>query len=173
MGLSAAWLSVGPCTASAESKTADEPAFFPANPAHPANRELPFNRHALRTYLPSPILLTLVQRVRPMVLASPVLPGSPTMAHDVQDAPGFSTCVVAEPTDRDLLEGLRTGDQVAPRLIPPLRETLQQLIRRSAPPPGRRLDADDIMQSVFYAFFQGATDGCYNVPPGKLWPCYW
>ena len=95
------------------------------------------------------------------------------MAHDVQDDPGFSTCVVAEPTDRDLLEGLRTGDQVAATtLFHRYAKRLQQLIRaKCSTALARRLDADDIMQSVFYAFFQGATDGCYNVPAGEeLWP---
>jgi RNA polymerase sigma-70 factor (ECF subfamily) len=95
------------------------------------------------------------------------------MALDFQDEPGLATCVVAEPTDRDLLEGLRTGDQVAATtLFHRYAKRLQLLIRaKCSTTLARRLDADDIMQSVFYAFFQGASDGCYNVPGGEdLWP---
>ena len=33
-----------------------------------------------------------------------------------------------------------------------------------------RLDADDIVQSVFRTFFRRVADGCYDVPPGdELW----
>src|SRR5258708_14010533 len=90
------------------------------------------------------------------------------MALDVQDEPGFSTCVVAEPTDADLLEGLRIGDQVAATtLFHRYAKRLQQLIRaKCSSTLARRLDADDIMQSGFYAFFQGPTDACIQVPPG-------
>ncbi len=95
------------------------------------------------------------------------------MSDEVQEDPGVSTCVVAEPTDRELLDGLRTGDQVAATtLFHRYAKRLRQLIRaKCSVALARRLDADDIMQSVFYAFFQGASDGCYNVPAGEeLWP---
>ncbi len=35
------------------------------------------------------------------------------MIDAIQDDPGLATCVVGEPSDQELLEGLRTGDQIA------------------------------------------------------------
>jgi len=95
------------------------------------------------------------------------------MALDLQDEPGLATCLVSDPTDRELLEGLRTGDQVAATtLFNRYSKRLQQLIRsKCSATLARRLDADDIMQSVFHAFFEGASGGCYAVPAGEeLWP---
>ena len=78
-----------------------------------------------------------------------------------------------EPTDHDLLENLRQGDREAATLLyRRYAKRLRQLIRaKSSPALARRLDADDIMQSVFHAFFQGAAEGCYELPAGEeLWP---
>ena len=81
--------------------------------------------------------------------------------------------VLEELTDHDLLENLRRGDREAATLLyRRYAKRLRQLIRaKSSPELTRRLDADDILQSVFHAFFRGATEGCYEVPAGEeLWP---
>src|SRR6266404_7278835 len=78
-----------------------------------------------------------------------------------------------EPTDHALLDNLRQGDREAATLLyRRYAKRLRQLIRaKSSPALARRLDADDILQSVFHAFFQGAAEGCYEVPAGEeLWP---
>ena len=82
-------------------------------------------------------------------------------------------CVPGELTDHDLLEKLRGGDcEAATLLYRRYAKRLRQLIRaKCSPALARRLDADDIMQSVFQVFFQGALGGCYDVPAGEeLWP---
>ncbi|MFL5342424.1 MAG: RNA polymerase sigma factor [Gemmataceae bacterium] len=82
-------------------------------------------------------------------------------------------CGSDEPTDHVLLQNLRGGDcEAATRLYRRYAKRLRQLIRaKSSPALARRLDADDIMQSVFQVFFQGASGGCYEVPAGEeLWP---
>jgi RNA polymerase sigma factor (sigma-70 family) len=84
-----------------------------------------------------------------------------------------STTALFEQSDRDLLENLRLGDRdAATALFRRYAKRLRQLIKaKCSPALARRLDADDIMQSVFSAFFRGASDGCYEVPDGEeLWP---
>jgi len=76
-------------------------------------------------------------------------------------------------TDHDLLLALRDGDRdAAGALYERYAKRLRQLIRaRCSPQLAARVDAEDIMQSVFYAFFRGAKDGCYELPNGEeLWP---
>jgi RNA polymerase sigma-70 factor (ECF subfamily) len=77
------------------------------------------------------------------------------------------------PTDSTLLVKLRDGDRDAATLLyRRYAKRLRQLIRaKCSPQLARRVDAEDIMQSVFYAFFRGASGGNYEVPAGEeLWP---
>lgn len=76
-------------------------------------------------------------------------------------------------SDHALLLALRDGDRdAAGALYGRYAKRLRQLIRaRCSPQLASRVDAEDIMQSVFYAFFRGARGGCYEVPAGEeLWP---
>ncbi|HLW68354.1 MAG TPA: RNA polymerase sigma factor [Gemmataceae bacterium] len=95
----------------------------------------------------------------------------PSDIHDLEDLE--STKVVSEPTDQQLLEELRSGGhEAATTLYRRYAKRLRQLIRsKCSAALARRLDADDILQSVFHAFFKGAKGGCYQVPAGEeLWP---
>jgi RNA polymerase sigma factor (sigma-70 family) len=81
--------------------------------------------------------------------------------------------VVDEQTDHQLLEDLRQGNRdAATSLYERYADRLRQLIRsKCSAALARRLDADDILQSVFHAFFKGAKGGCYQVPAGEeIWP---
>lgn len=86
----------------------------------------------------------------------------------------ISTCVLdAPPTDRALIEELRAGNrEAATVLYQRYAKRLRQLIRNKCSSSlARRIDADDILQSVFHAFFKGAARGVYDVPDGEeLWP---
>jgi RNA polymerase sigma factor (sigma-70 family) len=86
----------------------------------------------------------------------------------------ISTCVLdSPPTDRALLEELRAGNrEAATALYRKYAKRLRQLIRtKCSAALARRIDADDILQSVFHAFFKGAARGMYDVPDGEeLWP---
>jgi RNA polymerase sigma-70 factor, ECF subfamily len=87
--------------------------------------------------------------------------------------PSARSSGVTEPPDHSLLEALREGDRDAATLLyRRYAKRLRQLIRaKCSPQLARRVDAEDIMQSVFYAFFRGASGGCYAVPAGEeLWP---
>ena len=95
------------------------------------------------------------------------------MAEDILEMPGPSTHIVAEPSDHELLASLRQGDrEAANSLFRRYAKRLRQLIRaKCSTDLARRFDAEDIMQSVFHAFFKGASQGCYQVPAGEeLWP---
>jgi RNA polymerase sigma-70 factor, ECF subfamily len=79
---------------------------------------------------------------------------------------------VPELTDGSLLRRYQTGDETAAtdlylRYAPRLRA----LARRCCTPNySGRFDADDVLQSVFRAFFHGARHRAYEVPPdGELW----
>jgi RNA polymerase sigma-70 factor (ECF subfamily) len=77
-----------------------------------------------------------------------------------------------EPSDRELLERFRSGEQFAatalyfryaPRLLALARA-------RCSPGLAHRLDSEDIVQSVFRRFFRRARSGGYEVPVGaELW----
>jgi RNA polymerase sigma-70 factor (ECF subfamily) len=77
-----------------------------------------------------------------------------------------------EPSDRELLERFRRGEQFAatalylryaPRLLALARA-------RCSPALAHRLDSEDIVQSVFGRFFRRARSGGYEVPVGsELW----
>jgi RNA polymerase sigma-70 factor (ECF subfamily) len=75
-------------------------------------------------------------------------------------------------TDRALLARYRQGDcsaaeQIYERYAARLRALTR---RRSSTLLARQVDADDIVQSVFHTFFQGARNGDYDVAPGgDLW----
>ena len=95
------------------------------------------------------------------------------MPVDVLEPLGDSALSRSGPSDHELLSALREGDRSAATLLyRRYAKRLRQLIRaKCSSQLARRLDADDIMQSVFHAFFRGATSGCYSVPDGEeLWP---
>lgn len=94
---------------------------------------------------------------------------------NLKETPGpTATCVLDCPTsDRELLEELRSGNrEAATALYRKYAKRLRQLIRtKCSAALARRIDADDILQSVFHAFFKGAANGMYDVPAGEeLWP---
>src|SRR5436190_10124670 len=86
---------------------------------------------------------------------------------------GTSTDVPeAMPSDNSLLRRLRTGDQdAATRLYFRYAERLRLLARAECSPElARRVEIDDIVQSVFSSFFRGVGRGYYDVPAGEeLW----
>jgi RNA polymerase sigma-70 factor (ECF subfamily) len=77
-----------------------------------------------------------------------------------------------EPSDRELLERFRRGEQFAATLLylryaPRLLALAQS---RCSPGLAHRLDSEDIVQSVFSRFFRRARSGDYKVPAGaELW----
>jgi len=78
----------------------------------------------------------------------------------------------AAPTDSSLLRRLREGSEhAAKQLYLRYAHRLYSLARAKCPRDlARRVDADDIVQSVFSSFFRGVRKGYYNVPPGEeLW----
>ena len=80
-----------------------------------------------------------------------------------------------QPSDHSLLRRLRGGSQDAATLLY-LRyaHRLRALTRtKFATDLARRLDVDDIVQSVFGSFFRGASRGDYDVPAGEeLWKLF-
>jgi RNA polymerase sigma-70 factor (ECF subfamily) len=76
------------------------------------------------------------------------------------------------PSDRSLLRRLRGGSQdAATQLYLRYAGRLHALAKgRFSPDLASRLDAEDIVQSVFGSFFRGASRGYYDVPAGEeLW----
>lgn len=76
------------------------------------------------------------------------------------------------PSDRSLLHRFQSGnEEAATALYERYADRLRRLAAARCPASlARRVDADDIVQSVFRAFFHGARDGCYDVPQGEdLW----
>ena len=79
---------------------------------------------------------------------------------------------ISHRSDDSLLRGYQSGDEVAATaLYLRYAARLRALAREyCAPHYGGRFDADDIVQSVFRAFFHGARRRAYVVPPGgELW----
>jgi RNA polymerase sigma-70 factor (ECF subfamily) len=75
-------------------------------------------------------------------------------------------------SDHSLLERYRAGnDEAATALYLRYAARLHQLVQTQCPPDlAQRVDADDIIQSVFSSFFRRARDGYYEVPKGEeLW----
>jgi RNA polymerase sigma-70 factor (ECF subfamily) len=77
-----------------------------------------------------------------------------------------------EPSDHSLLRRLRSGNQdAATQLYVRYADRLRALTRAQCSPAlARRVDIDDIVQSVFGSFFRRASSGLYDVPAGEeLW----
>jgi len=76
------------------------------------------------------------------------------------------------PSDGSLLRLIRQGDQDAAKaLYERYADRLRLLVRsRCSTALARRLEVDDIVQSVFRRFFRRVNEGDYKVPPGEeLW----
>jgi RNA polymerase sigma-70 factor, ECF subfamily len=76
------------------------------------------------------------------------------------------------PTDKSLLRRLSAGqDTAADDLYHRYAERIRALARARLPQHvAARLDPDDVVQSVFRAFFENARQGLYQVPDGEtLW----
>ncbi len=88
--------------------------------------------------------------------------------------PGLPDCslAVTDGTDAALLHRYQSGDEAAAtdlflRYAPRLRALARQYCTASY---AGRFDEDDVIQSVFRAFFHGARHRAYDVPPdGELW----
>ena len=75
-------------------------------------------------------------------------------------------------SDRSLLRRFRHGQADAPtQLYLRYAERLQALAaRQTSPELGRRLDPEDIVQTVFRTFFRRVAEGSYDVPDGEeIW----
>jgi RNA polymerase sigma-70 factor (ECF subfamily) len=83
-----------------------------------------------------------------------------------------STAEPVEPSDRSLLARLKGGQQqAATDLYLRYAQRLRSLVRsRCSRQLARRIEPDDIVQSVFRRFFRRVLQGEYDVPPGEeLW----
>jgi RNA polymerase sigma-70 factor (ECF subfamily) len=81
----------------------------------------------------------------------------------------------AQASDSSLLRRYRGGCQDAATLLyARYAERLRALVRAQCPRDlARRIDAEDIVQSVFRSFFQRAYQGFYDVPNGEdLWKLF-
>ena len=79
------------------------------------------------------------------------------------------------PSDRSLLRRLQGGDQdAATQIYLRYAHRLRALAQvQCGQDLGRRVDADDIVQSVFRSFFRAASAGLYDVPDGEeLWKLF-
>lgn len=98
--------------------------------------------------------------MRPAVSVPPGLSdASPSMPED-------------ESSDRSLLRRFRKGQaDASTKLYVRYANRLQALAaRRSSPELGRRLDPEDIVQTVFRTFFRRVAEGSYDVPDGEeIW----
>ena len=77
-----------------------------------------------------------------------------------------------EPSDHSLLQRFRRGSQGAGELLyHRYAHRLRALVQaRHSPDLARRVDLEDIVQSVFGSFFRGVQRGFYDVPVGEeLW----
>lgn len=82
---------------------------------------------------------------------------------------------MASVTDSSLLRRLRQGNpDAATQLYLRYAERLRMLTRaKCSPDLARRVDVDDIVQSVFSSFFRGVGQGYYEVPHGnELWKLF-
>jgi RNA polymerase sigma factor (sigma-70 family) len=76
------------------------------------------------------------------------------------------------PSDGSLLRGIRSGSQHSAALLyQRYAKRLHALVKaRFSPELARRLEPEDLVQSVFCTFFRKAGQGCYDVPAGtELW----
>jgi RNA polymerase sigma-70 factor (ECF subfamily) len=85
--------------------------------------------------------------------------------------PNGSSAVAPPPTDASLLRRVGDGDEAAAEtLYLRYAHRLRALAAPRCSGFANRFDADDVVQSVFRAFFQGAKRRAYTVPPGgELW----
>jgi RNA polymerase sigma factor (sigma-70 family) len=75
-------------------------------------------------------------------------------------------------TDQSLLRRFRSGEQdAAAALYARYAQKVEAVAKaRTSPALAPRLDADDVVQSVFRTFFRRAAEGQYEVPDGaELW----
>ena len=80
-----------------------------------------------------------------------------------------------EASDASLLRRLRLGSEdAATQLYLRYAQRLHALARaRSSPDLARRVDAEELVQSIFGSFFRGASSGYYEVPEGEeLWKLF-
>jgi RNA polymerase sigma-70 factor (ECF subfamily) len=78
-------------------------------------------------------------------------------------------------SDRSLLERCRSGSEdAAVQLYRRYAQRLRDLARAQCSPDlARRVEADDIVQSVFGSFFRGVRQGYYDLPQGEdLWKLF-
>jgi RNA polymerase sigma-70 factor (ECF subfamily) len=78
-------------------------------------------------------------------------------------------------SDRSLLRRLRSGSEdAATQLYLRYAHRLRGLVRaQSSPDLARRVEAEEIVQSIFGSFFRGAGNGYYDVPGGEdLWKLF-
>src|SRR5262245_13145313 len=81
----------------------------------------------------------------------------------------------AEPSDHSLLQHVRRGSQDAStQIYVRYAHRLYALAQAQCSDDlARRVDADDIVQSVFVSFFRRASTGYYDVPAGEeLWKLF-
>ena len=89
-----------------------------------------------------------------------------------EDAPGAPKPPGGDPSDHSLLQRYRRGSQdAAMQLYLRYAQRLRALAEAQCSPDlTRRVDVEDIVQSVFGSFFRGASQGYYDVPAGdELW----
>src|SRR5436305_773005 len=89
-----------------------------------------------------------------------------------QDLPGSATATLADATDGSLVRRWRAGDEsAAAELVRRYGQRLRALIAsRCGRGLGPHVDADDIVQSVFRAAFQGVRNQGFDVPARQeLW----
>lgn len=81
--------------------------------------------------------------------------------------------VLADPADETLVRAFQDGNlDAATQLYERYARRLYALAKARTPAPlSTRLDADDIVQSVFRSFFRAARAGLYDLPANtQLWP---
>ena len=79
------------------------------------------------------------------------------------------------PSDRSLLQRFRAGSQdAATQLYARYAHRLRGLAQAQCSPDlARRVEADEIVQSVFGSFFRAAREGYYDLPAGEeLWKLF-
>src|SRR5262249_60392102 len=80
-----------------------------------------------------------------------------------------------EPSDGSLLDLVSRGSQdAAAQLYQRYAQRLRELAQAQCSPDlARRVEADDIVQSVFGSFFRAASQGYYTLPAGEeLWKLF-
>jgi RNA polymerase sigma factor (sigma-70 family) len=91
------------------------------------------------------------------------------------ELPRFPERELTEVSDHSLLRRVKLGhDDAATGLYLRYAQRLLGLARsKSSPALARRVEAEEIVQSVFGSFFRGAQQGYYDVPAGEqLWKLF-